>query len=105
MTLGVSNVSRIHFGFEFTVNPDPDSIIEYPQSSDINFMELYIHCKRRDSCAPYVGKCSSGNVQQIQYGGGNRDQCGLKADNKFLSDAKYTVLCLKRDTNIVLCHF
>jgi len=28
MTLGVSNVSRIHFGFEFIVNPDPDPIIE-----------------------------------------------------------------------------
>ena len=27
MTLGVSNVSRIHFGFKFIVNPDP--IIEY----------------------------------------------------------------------------
>ena len=30
--LGVSNVSRIHFGFEFIVNPDPDPIIEYPLS-------------------------------------------------------------------------
>jgi len=30
MTLGVSNVSRIHFGFGFIVNPDPDPIIEYP---------------------------------------------------------------------------
>jgi len=29
MTLGVSNVSRIHFGFKFIVNPDPDPIIEY----------------------------------------------------------------------------
>jgi len=28
MTLGVSNVSRNHFGFEFIVNPDPDPIIE-----------------------------------------------------------------------------
>jgi len=28
MTLGVSNVSRIHFGFEFVVNPDLDPIIE-----------------------------------------------------------------------------
>jgi len=28
MTLGVSNVSRIHFGFGFIVNPDPDPIIE-----------------------------------------------------------------------------
>jgi len=28
MTLGVSNVSRIHFGFEFIVNPDPDPIIK-----------------------------------------------------------------------------
>jgi len=28
MTLGVSNVSRIHFGFEFIVNPDPDPIID-----------------------------------------------------------------------------
>jgi len=28
--LGVSNVSRIHFGFGFIVNPDPDPIIEYP---------------------------------------------------------------------------
>ena len=27
--LGVSNVSRIHFGFRFIVNPDPDPIIEY----------------------------------------------------------------------------
>ena len=26
--LGVSNVSRIHFGFGFIVNPDPDPIIE-----------------------------------------------------------------------------
>ena len=26
--LGVSNVSRIHFGFEFIVNPDPDPIIK-----------------------------------------------------------------------------
>jgi len=26
--LGVFNVSRIHFGFEFIVNPDPDLIIE-----------------------------------------------------------------------------
>jgi len=30
MTLGVSNVSRIHFLFEFIVNPDPDPIIESP---------------------------------------------------------------------------
>jgi len=29
MTLDVSNVSRIHFGFGFIVNPDPDPIIEY----------------------------------------------------------------------------
>jgi len=28
MTLGVSNVNRIHFGFEFITNPDPDPIIE-----------------------------------------------------------------------------
>jgi len=27
--LGVSSVSRIHFGFGFIVNPDPDPIIEY----------------------------------------------------------------------------
>jgi len=27
--LGMSNVSRIHFGFEFIVIPDPDPIIEY----------------------------------------------------------------------------
>jgi len=26
--LGVSSVSRIHFVFGFTVNPDPDQIIE-----------------------------------------------------------------------------
>jgi len=26
--LGVSNVSRIHFRFGFTVNPDPDPVIE-----------------------------------------------------------------------------
>ena len=26
--LGVSSVSRIHFGFRFIVNPDPDPIIE-----------------------------------------------------------------------------
>ena len=26
--LGISNVSRIHFGFGFIVNADPDSIIE-----------------------------------------------------------------------------
>jgi len=26
MTLGVSNVRRIHFGFGFIVNPDPDPI-------------------------------------------------------------------------------
>ena len=26
--LGVSSVSRIHFGFGFIVNPDPDPIIE-----------------------------------------------------------------------------
>jgi len=43
-------------------------------SSDAHFMDLCIHCKRRDSCAPYVGKCSSGNVLQIQYCGGNRKQ-------------------------------
>ena len=24
----ISNVSRIHFGFEFIVNPDPDPIME-----------------------------------------------------------------------------
>jgi len=29
MTLGVSNVRRIQFGFGFIVNPDPDPIIEY----------------------------------------------------------------------------
>jgi len=29
MTLVVSNVSRIHFGFKFIVNPDPDPIFEY----------------------------------------------------------------------------
>ena len=28
MTLGVSSVSRIHFGFGFIVNPDPDPITE-----------------------------------------------------------------------------
>jgi len=28
MTLGVSHVSRIYFGFGFIVNPDPDPIIE-----------------------------------------------------------------------------
>jgi len=27
-SLDVSSVSRIHFGFESTVNPDPDPIIE-----------------------------------------------------------------------------
>jgi len=27
--LGVSSVSRIHFGFGFIVNPDPDPIIDY----------------------------------------------------------------------------
>jgi len=27
--LGVSSVSRIHFGFGFIVNPDPDPITEY----------------------------------------------------------------------------
>jgi len=26
--LGVSNVNRIHFGFGFIVNPDPDPIME-----------------------------------------------------------------------------
>jgi len=26
--LDVSNVSRIHFGFRFIMNPDPDPIIE-----------------------------------------------------------------------------
>jgi len=31
--LGVSNVSRIHFGFKFIVNPDPDPIIEYAPST------------------------------------------------------------------------
>jgi len=44
------------------------------QSSDANFMEFCIHCERRDSCASYVGKCSSDNVQQIQYDDGNRKQ-------------------------------
>jgi len=44
------------------------------QSFDSNFMEHCKHCKSRDSCAPYVGKCSSSNVQQIQYSGGNRKQ-------------------------------
>jgi len=29
MTSGLSNVSRIHFGFDFFVNPDPDPIIEF----------------------------------------------------------------------------
>jgi len=28
MTLSVSNVSRVHLGFGFIVNPDPDPIIE-----------------------------------------------------------------------------
>jgi len=28
MALGVSNVSRIHFGFKFIANPDLDPIIE-----------------------------------------------------------------------------
>ena len=32
MTLGVSNVSRIHFGFKFIVNPDLDPIIKYALS-------------------------------------------------------------------------
>jgi len=35
ITLGVSNVSRIHFGFKFVVNPDPDPIIEYAHSLQI----------------------------------------------------------------------
>jgi len=32
MTLGVSNVSWIHFGFKFIVHPDPDPITEYALS-------------------------------------------------------------------------
>ena len=28
--LGVSSVSRIHFGFGFIVNPDPDPIMNSP---------------------------------------------------------------------------
>jgi len=61
-----------------------------------------------------VGKCSSGNVQQIQYGGGIRrqkyltvqfrDRYGLKADNTFLRDAKYIIPCLTRELDIVPYH-
>ena len=32
MTLVVSSISQIHFGFGFIVNSDPDSIIESPLS-------------------------------------------------------------------------
>ena len=33
--LGVFNVSRIHFGFRFVVNPDPNPIIEYALSINL----------------------------------------------------------------------
>jgi len=35
MTLGVSNVRTIHFGFKFIVNPDPDPIIEYIYEGEV----------------------------------------------------------------------
>jgi len=38
MTLGVSNVSRIHFGFKFIINPDP--IIEYAQRLHHGYTEI-----------------------------------------------------------------
>jgi len=44
------------------------------QSSGATFVEFCTYRKRQDSCAPYVGECSSGDVQQIQYGGRNRKQ-------------------------------
>jgi len=39
--LGVSNVSRIHFGFRFIVNPVPDPIIEYAHSKLTNYHPYY----------------------------------------------------------------
>jgi len=38
MTLGVSNVSLIHFGFKFIINPDP--IIEYAQRLHHGYTEI-----------------------------------------------------------------
>ena len=77
-------------------------------------MEFCTYRKRRESCTPYVGECSSGDVKQIQYGGRNRKQklvtfqfrdlCGLKVDNKFLSDAEYIILRLTRELDIAPCH-
>jgi len=43
MTLGVSNVSRIHFGFKFIVNPDPDPIIEYALTAKYTISMAQVH--------------------------------------------------------------
>ena len=40
--LGVSNVSRIQFGFRFIVNPNPDTIIEYALSDELGLL-IYYH--------------------------------------------------------------
>jgi len=57
MTLGVSNVSRIHFVFEFIVNPDPDPIIKYPLELQkfneiwmLNIQMLYSFKQRAEEC-------------------------------------------------------
>jgi len=56
MALGVSNVSRIHFGFEFIVNPDPDPTIEWPLSVQSNQFCIvhYATCAVKDEklCSP-----------------------------------------------------
>jgi len=67
MTLGVSNVSRIHFGFKFIVNPDPDPIIEYalstvkPQPLALLFTQLFSVGVFPDARCPSVQK---GNYKQ-----------------------------------------
>ena len=43
MTLGVSNVSRIQFGFKFIGNPDLDPIIEYALTSANDNIHTDIH--------------------------------------------------------------
>ena len=57
--LGVSSVSRIHFGFGFIVNPDPDPIIEQPHNVIITFR---VGRRRREMYCGHARLCVSVRV-------------------------------------------
>ena len=65
MTLGVSNVSRIHFGFKFIVNPDLDPIIEYALSHNFSMADQRITCIKKPTTLNVPGLSRRQSVQCV----------------------------------------